>query len=313
MTWLITGGAGYIGSHIVELFLESNLEVVVFDNLSTGRKKRISTQVPLIQANILQPTEVKKALENFHISGIINLAALKSVSESLRLPNKYAEVNHQGVKILLECAKESGVQSFIQSPSAAVYGNSASSIVTENSRLHPMSPYGVSKLEAEKEVEKFILNGHGRGVNLRYFNVVGSKNERLRDFSAENLFPIVIEKINRNEPPMIFGNDYPTQDGTCIRDYVHVLDIAKAHLLAAKTLESKQINQSLNLGTGKGYSVIQIIGALLDSKNSKLIPQVVERRIGDPAALIADISLAKLEIDFEAEFGLQDMVDSTYG
>jgi len=313
MTWLITGGAGYIGGHLVKTMIESGYEVVAFDNFSSGIRERLSKAIPIVVGDIRDEETIEDALKNFKVSGIINLAALKSVSESQVIPEKYESVNHLGVKILLRCAVKLGVTRFIQSSSAAVYGHSQYGVVNEESELHPISPYGVTKLAAEQEVSKFIGKGHGQAVSLRYFNVVGSRNKSLKDLGVTNLFPLILKNISEKISPTIFGNDYPTFDGTCVRDYVHVEDIARAHVLTVKSLESRQVSPQINIGTGLGYSVKEVITELLLANKSDLEPRMVARRKGDPAILIADPQLAATEIGFRAQKTLREMVETTYG
>lgn len=313
MTWLITGGAGYIGGHLVETMLDSGYEVVVFDNFSSGIRERVPKAVPVVAGDIRDEEIISNTLVTFKVTGIINLAALKSVGESHLIPEEYEAVNHLGVRSLLRCAVKGGITTFIQSSTAAVYGHTQNGVATEESALTPISPYGVTKLAAEEEVSRFISSGHGQAVSLRYFNVVGSRSKRLKDLGLTNLFPLILKNISENVSPTIFGDDYPTFDGTCVRDYVHVEDIARAHVLTVKALESRQVSRQLNIGTGLGYSVKEVISELLLANKSNLVPNVAARREGDPAILIADAQLAEAEIGFRALKNLREMVETTYG
>jgi UDP-glucose 4-epimerase len=312
MSWLITGGAGYIGSHIVDLFLNSGESVVVIDNLRSGDTNRLHQNATFFQGDITSETDLDTLFCRFEIKGIINLAGLKSVVESSQIPEEYFRVNALGVKVLLAKAKEHGIKFFIQSSTAAVYGNLDSGIASEQLKLNPISVYGESKLQAEKHLENEIQSGLVRGTSLRYFNVVGAKNLQLRDSSLDNLFPIVANAIKNNHPVKVFGTDYQTRDGSCIRDYVHVLDIAQAHLIAARQLETKEIPRYLNIGTGYGHSVLEVIQAFQISHKCKIEVLRLPRRVGDPETLTADISLAVKELDFQPEFGLSQMVSSTF-
>ena len=312
MSWLITGGAGYIGSHVVELFLDSGEDVVVLDNLRNGKIERISPKAIFFQGDITDESELGNLFNQFEIKGIINLAGLKSVEESSRIPREYFRVNSFGVKVLLEKAIQHGIKYFIQSSSAAVYGNITSGIAIETDFTKPISVYGESKLQAESQLGVEIGNGSIRATSLRYFNVVGAKNLQLKDTSVENLFPIVSNAIRNNLSMRVFGTDYQTRDGSCIRDYVHVLDLARAHLLAAREIEKREIPKHLNIGTGQGYTVLEVIRAFETFHKRKIKILNLPRRFGDPSNLIADIGLAEKELGFHPEFGLDHMVESTF-
>ena len=312
MKWLITGGTGFIGSHVALAFVEAGHEVLVLDQSDSKAHHKLNEIAPTFIGNICDTTTYVKDVENANIEGIINLAALKSVEESKREPKLYDEVNHLGTLRLLETAEKLEIRYFIQSSTAAVYGNNPKGIVSEQDELEPISPYGESKIEAERALNSFIDRGVLRGTSLRYFNVAGSSRQSLKDTSLDNLIPKVLLAISRNEAPRIFGDDYPTKDGTCVRDYVHVADVATAHLLAAEKLVNKQIAKAINIGTGTGYSVKEMIDALLQNNGSALVPIIEKRREGDPASLTANVDLAKTEINFSASKTLQDMVSSSY-
>ena len=312
MKWLITGGTGFIGSHVALAFVEAGHEVLVLDHSDSKAHYKLNEISPSFNGNICDTTTYVEKIEKAKIDGIINLAALKSVEESKRLPKLYYDVNHLGTLRLLETAEKLGIKYFIQSSTAAVYGNNPKGIVSEEDALEPISPYGESKIEAEKALNKFIERDVLRGTSLRYFNVAGTVRRSLKDTSQDNLIPKVLLALSKNEAPIIFGDDYPTKDGTCIRDYVHVEDVARAHLLAAEKLVDKQIAKAINIGTGTGYSVKEVIEALLLDKSSPLVPIIERRREGDPASLTANVDLAKTEISFSASKTLQDMVRSSF-
>ena len=312
MHLLITGGAGYIGSHIINYLFELGEKIVILDNLSTGIYSKIAGKGDFIQGDICDENLVDNIFKHYEIEGIINLAALKSVEESEIYPDKYLEVNVKGTDNLLKNAIKHKVRFFIQSSSAAVYGINETGIVSENSQLSPISNYGKTKLASEKLLDEAINNRKIKGVSLRYFNVVGALNFELRDLSKNNLFPILKKCIDENRPPLIFGDDYDTPDGTCIRDYVHVVDIAKAHIAALNAIRKGTLPAHLNLGTGVGYSVRQIIEAMLQYRKANLIPIVNPRRPGDPAKLIADITAMRKYLKFESKYVLKDMIESTY-
>ena len=312
MKWLITGGTGFIGSHVALAFVEAGYEVLVLDQSEPKAHLKLKEIAPSFIGNICDTTTYLEVIENAKIDGIINLAALKSVEESKKAPELYDDVNHIGTLRLLETAEKLGIKYFIQSSTAAVYGNNPKGLVSEKDALEPISPYGESKIEAEKALNKFIERDVLRGTSLRYFNVAGTVRRSLKDTSQDNLIPKVLLALSKNEAPIIFGDDYPTKDGTCIRDYVHVEDVARAHLLAAEKLVDKQIAKAINIGTGTGYSVKEVIEALLLDKSSPLVPIIERRREGDPASLTANVDLAKTEISFSASKTLQDMVSSSF-
>jgi UDP-glucose 4-epimerase len=312
MFWLITGGAGYIGSHVVDLFIDSGESVVVLDNLRTGHIDRLPPGAIFFQGDITSESDLESLFTNFEIKGIVNLAGLKSVEESSQIPDEYFRVNSLGVKTLLSKSKKYGVKYFIQSSTAAVYGNLASGFANESDSVKPISVYGESKLQAEIHLGEEISRGSIRAASLRYFNVVGAKKYQLKDTSVENLFPIVANAISIRSPIKVFGTDYQTRDGSCVRDYVHVLDVANAHLLAAREIEKREIPSHLNIGTGQGYTVLEVINAFEAFHKSKLEIIELPRRIGDPETLLADIGLAVKELDFYPEFRLDQMVESTF-
>lgn len=309
--WLVTGGAGYIGSHVLFKMKEAGFALATLDNLSSGLVKRIPSGVNLIEGDICDSDLVSRVLTENHIEGIINLAALKSVEESKRIPDEYERINHLGTKILVDCAILAGVKIFIQSSTAAVYGNSESGFVSETSELNPISPYGQSKVLAEKEVARFVQEGGRRGTSLRYFNVLGSESPLLKDNSKANVVPMVLEALAKGTPPEIFGDDYLTKDGTCIRDYIHVSDIARAHVLAAIKLQGGTLPPAINIGTGHGYSVREVMSEILVQSNSNTEPVVVSRREGDPAVLVARVDLALEAMGFTADRSLGEMISTS--
>lgn len=309
--WLVTGGAGYIGSHVVLKMSEAGFEVVVLDNLSSGLIERIPVGVNFIKGDICDFDLVSQLLLENKVEGIINLAALKSVEESKRIPEEYERINHLGTKILVDCAIKAGAKVFIQSSTAAVYGKSDSGLVSETSELSPISPYGESKVLAEREVERFIGKDGRRGTCLRYFNVLGSESPLLKDNSKANVVPMVLEALAKGAPPQIFGDDYQTKDGTCIRDYIHVSDIARAHVLAVIKLQTGVLPPAINIGTGHGYSVREVMREILVQSSSKNEPIVVGRREGDPAILISDVTLIRELLGFKAELSLFQMIRSS--
>ncbi len=311
-TWLVTGGAGYIGRHLVRAMREANQEIIVIDSLISGIKDSIPLGTALYKGDISNREYVENIVRTEKISGVINLAGLKSVEESINNPELYFKINHQAVEDLLDICVENGIKYFLQSSSASVYGNSSVGYVSEESSLNPISPYGESKSLAEEAVNRQIQAGNIQGTNLRYFNVVGTKEFELRDRSTSNLFPRVLGAITSNVAPVIYGDNYETPDGTCIRDYVHVEDIANAHIVAMNHISTKSLPTAINIGTGIGHSVREVVEGLLKANHSQLLPIVNPRREGDPSFLAAKVDLAYESIGFRATKSFTEMIESSY-
>jgi len=308
MTWLITGGAGYIGSHVVHEFLSDGQDVVVYDSLINGSISRVPKNVVFIQGDIRDTAMLRKTLQEKSITGIIHLAALKSVSESVIFPKLYKEVNEKATKSIIEIAESLGIINFIFSSTAAVYGNPQDGFVTELADTSPISPYGASKLAAEEYLSQKITTGKLEGTSLRFFNVIGAANSMLADSSGSNLLPILVDKISRGITPEIFGTDYPTPDGTCIRDYVDVKDIARAHLIAAK--RAHLLPSKINVGTGTGRSVREVINLVAIAMKVKVEPLELPRREGDAPMLVANVDLARNALQFEADISFEESISS---
>jgi UDP-glucose 4-epimerase len=318
-TWLLTGGAGYIGTHIADEFIRAGKSVVILDSLYQGLETRItylrkhhSVEIPFIKADIRDYNEIESVIRTHKIDGIVHTAALKAVGESMEKSDEYFQVNLEATNELIEIAKRNGVKKFIFSSTAAVYGSPDSmEPCKEDGPKAPISPYGDSKYQAEFKVTAFIKQPGNHGTSLRFFNVVGTAAPELLDNSVENLVPIVLGKLNKGEAPVIFGTDYPTPDGTCVRDYVDVRDIARAHLAAADA--TTKLPPAMNIGTGRGASVREIINLVLDATN-KSDTAVIEspRRAGDPAFLCADVTLAKSAMGFESQYSLETSIRSLF-
>jgi UDP-glucose 4-epimerase len=318
-TWLLTGGAGYIGTHIADEFIRAGKSVVIYDSLYQGLEPRViylrakhNTEIPFIKADIRDYNELESVIRTYKIDGIVHTAALKAVGESMEKSDEYFQVNLEATQELIKIAERNGVKKFIFSSTAAVYGSpDTMEPCKEDGPKAPISPYGDSKYQAESAVTAFINKTGNHGTSLRFFNVVGTAAPELLDNSVENLVPIVLGKLNKGEAPIIFGTDYPTPDGTCIRDYVDVRDIARAHLAAANA--TTKLPPAMNIGTGRGASVREIIKLVLDATNksdTKVIE--IERRAGDPAFLCADINLAKSAMGFESKYSLEESVRSLF-
>ena len=314
-TWLLTGGAGYIGTHIADEFIRAGKSVVIYDSLYQGLESRITylrahhgVEIPFINGDIRDYNEVENVIRTHKVDGIVHTAALKAVGESMEKSDEYFQVNLEATQELIKIAERNGVKKFIFSSTAAVYGSpDTMEPCKEDGPKAPISPYGDSKYQAEDAVTAFINTDGNSGTSLRFFNVVGAAAPELLDNSVENLVPIVLGKLHKGEAPIIFGTDYPTPDGTCIRDYVDVRDIARAHLAAANA--TTKLPPAMNIGTGRGASVREIIKLVLEATN-KADTKVneVERRAGDPAFLCADINLAKSAMGFTSQYSLEESV-----
>jgi UDP-glucose 4-epimerase len=318
-TWLLTGGAGYIGTHIADEFIRAGKSVVIYDSLYQGLESRIvylrthhKVEIPFIKADIRDYNELESVIRTHKIDGIVHTAALKAVGESMEKSDEYFQVNLEATTELIAIAKRNNVKKFIFSSTAAVYGSPDSmDPCREDGPKAPISPYGDSKYQAESAVTAFINTRGNHGTSLRFFNVVGAAAPELLDNSVENLVPIVLGKLNKGDAPTIFGTDYPTPDGTCIRDYVDVRDIARAHLAAVDA--TTKLPETMNIGTGRGASVREIIKLVLDAtKKSDTKVIEVERRAGDPAFLCADVTLAKSAMGFESKYSLEESVRSLF-
>ena len=317
--WLLTGGAGYIGSHVADEFLASGKDVVIYDSLYQGLESRIeylrkkyNKEIPLIVADIRDLDTFNKTLEQYKPYGIVHTAALKAVGESMEKPDEYFEVNFHATTKMLEIIASHNIHHFIFSSTAAVYGApDHSNPIKEDDEKNPISPYGASKLAAEGEVNKFLALPGNHGTSLRFFNVVGTAAPELLDNSVENLVPIVINKLKAGQPPVIYGTDYPTPDGTCIRDYVDVRDIARAHLAAADSTATLPL--AMNVGTGRGGSVREVIKLVCAAAGKpEVLAEEKDRRAGDPAFLCADVSLIKNAIGFSSKYSLEASAESLF-
>jgi UDP-glucose 4-epimerase len=317
--WLITGGAGYIGAHVADEFLSNGKDVVIYDSLYKGLESRIeylrkkhNKEIPLIVADIRDLDKFEDTLATHKTFGIIHTAALKAVGESMEKPDEYFEVNHHATTKMLEVTTKHQIKNFIFSSTAAVYGSpDHSNPISEDAPKKPISPYGASKLAAEDEVNKFLTILGNHGTSLRFFNVVGTVAPELIDNSVENLIPIVINKLKSGDPAVIYGTNYPTPDGTCIRDYVDVRDISRAHLAAADSTRSLPL--AINVGTGRGASVLEVIKLVNEAAGRDVYNMTAaERRAGDSAVLCADVSLIKSTIGFSARYTLEQSTKSLF-
>lgn len=315
MTILITGGAGYIGSHVARLLTSSGNDVVLIDDMSTGLASRVQGQ-ELIEIDLSSSAAVDRLEEVFSnksIDSVIHFAARKKVGESVELPEWYYQQNVGGLANLLQAMKNSGVRNLVFSSSAAVYGMPNIGLVNEECDCKPINPYGETKLVGEWLV-KAAANSWGlSATNLRYFNVAGTGWNDLADTQIANLVPIAIQAINTGSNPVVFGDDYETNDGSCIRDYIHVLDLAEAHVAALQRQPDKpgQVH-TYNVGTGRGSSVFEVLNQLREISGKAFAIDVKGRRAGDPPSLTADVSKIENELGWKARFGLSEIIASAW-
>jgi UDP-glucose 4-epimerase len=313
MTWLVTGGAGYIGAHVVKAFRDEGVAVAVIDSLASGHESFVPDDVPFVRASILERETVRDALDEHGVVGVVHLAGFKYAGVSVHKPLLTYEQNVAGTVSLLSAMEEAGVDKIVFSSSAATFGTPDVDLVTEQTPASPESPYGESKLIGE-----WILRDQARATglkhtSLRYFNVVGSADPSIYDTSPHNLFPLVLKALAEGAVPRINGDDYPTPDGTCVRDYVHVADLAVSHLAAARALEDgRDLQPVYNLGSGDGVSVRQIMDAIADVTGIAFEPEIHPRRPGDPARIVASGELAARDLDWKMRHSLRDMVASAW-
>jgi UDP-glucose 4-epimerase len=312
-TWLITGGAGYIGAHVVRAMRDAGEQAVVYDDLSTGIAERVPDGVPLVVGSTLDAELLARTLKEHAVTGVVHLAAKKQVGESVNLPLHYYRENVEGLRVLLEAAVAAAVPSFVFSSSAAVYGMPDVDLVTEETPCVPMSPYGETKLVGE-----WLVRATGRATglstaSLRYFNVAGAATPELADTGVFNLVPMVFEKLTEGASPRVFGDDYATPDGTCVRDYIHVVDLAEAHVAAARRLSAAPgTDLTLNVGRGEGVSVREMIDRINAITGYDLPPTVTARRPGDPARVVASADRIAAELDWKAKHDVEDMITSAW-
>lgn len=317
-TWLVTGGAGYIGAHIVRAFVAQGLDVVVVDDLSSGHESFVPDGVPFVRTTILDTAALTAAMREHQVAGVVHLAGFKYAGVSVQRPLHTYEQNVAGTASVLAAMAEAGVGSLVFSSSAAVYGTPDVAQVTEATPTTPESPYGESKLIGE-----WLLRDQARATadadvplrhtSLRYFNVVGSGDEAVVDTSPHNLFPLALNAVAQGRTPKVFGDDYDTPDGSCVRDYVHVADVAAAHVAAARALEAgRTLEPAYNLGSGDGVSVKQIMAAVAEVTAVDFTPEIAPRRPGDPARIVASGELAARDLDWQMRHDLTQMVASDW-
>lgn len=313
MTWMVTGGAGYIGAHVIREFMGAGIPVVALDNLSTGMRTFVPDDVPFVEADLLDSAMVRSALSDHSVGGVVHIAGFKFAGVSVERPLHTYRQNVTAMMSLLEAMELEGVDRIVFSSSSSVYGNAASGLVSEEFGFNPTSPYGESKVIGE-----WLLRNQGVATNLihtslRYFNVVGSGDHAVPDVSPHNLLSMVFAGLENNRRPVIFGNDYDTPDGTCIRDYIHVSDLARAHVNAAQRMDAREsVEHAYNLGSGVGTSVAEMMATVSRVTGIDFTPEIGPRRPGDPARVVASGVKASSDIGWRMTHSLDDMISSAF-
>lgn len=310
---MVTGGAGYIGSHVVRELSAAGIPVVVYDNLCTGMRAFVPDEVGFVEADLLDTGALRAALGENSVTGVIHIAGFKFAGLSVEQPIHTYQQNVTAMMSLLEAMNAEDVQKIVFSSSSSVYGNAASGLVEEDHPFNPTSPYGESKVIGE-----WLLHNQGVAAglvhtSLRYFNVVGSGYPTLPDVSPYNLLSMVFAAVEEGHTPVINGDDYDTPDGTCIRDYIHVSDLAAAHVSAAQRMDrGEAIDTAYNLGGGVGTSVAEMMAAIAAAMDIDFTPVVGPRRIGDPARVVASGDKASADLSWKMRHTLPEMIESAW-
>jgi len=307
MNILVTGGAGYIGSAVVKSLISKGYEVIVVDNLSKGSKEFIDQKAVFYEIDLTNKEALNKIFSENKIEAVVHIAGYKSVEESMENPEKYA-INITGTVNILDCMVKHNVKKIIFSSSAVVYGMPDNEIIDENTPLNPISIYGLTKVECEKTLESYHKTHNINYISLRYFNVAGDSGLNYTDPDSKNIFPIIMEVISGKRGKLtIFGDDYKTKDGTCVRDYIDVNDLVDAHVLALET----DYTGIINLGSGKGFSVKEIVDTFTLLSNTKFKYEFGPRREGDPDTVVASNKKANEILKWSPKRNIKDMVKST--
>ncbi len=308
---LVTGGAGYIGAHVAAELLKAGYSVRIYDDFSNGLHKRVDASFrDIVEGDILDREKLIQAMHG--VDAVIHLAAKKAVEESVKNPLKYYENNVGGTLNLLAAMSLKGVKKIVFSSSAAVYSPNDKDAVEETDPTVPLSPYGATKLLSEELITTVGNAEQISHISLRYFNVVGSAIPEFGDNSKDNLVPKVFLALKNGKRPEIYGTDYPTPDGTCIRDYIHVQDLARAHVAALKKTETGYVSSVYNVGSGNGYSVREMMDQLSSTLGKDINPQESPARAGDSPKLIASITKIENELGWKPQATLKEMIDSSW-
>lgn len=317
MKILVTGGAGYIGSHTVDLLVKSGFEVVVVDNLVTGHRDAVNDEAHFYLGDIRDRDFLEHVFKKEDIDGVIHFAALSIVNDSMKNPLSYFDDNLTGTITLLETMHKFGVKQIVFSSSASVYGEPKRIPIKESDQKHPTNPYGETKLMMER-IMKWADHAYGiHYVALRYFNVGGAKMDGSigEDHDPEtHLIPIVLQTaLGQRHEVLIYGNDYPTKDGTNVRDFVHVIDLADAHVLALKWIAVNHQSNAFNLGSSTGFSNLQILKAARLVTGKQIPARMAPRRPGDPSTLIADSTKARQVLGWQPQYdSIHDIISSAW-
>lgn len=318
MRIVVTGGAGYIGSHAVRALVEKGEEVIVLDNLITGREELVWSGAEFVKIDLREREDLEKWFRGRRVGAVMHFAALSEVGESVEEPEKYWENNFEGTKNLLSAMKGGGVDRLVFSSTAAVYGEPERVPIMEEDEKSPVNPYGESKLAAEREIIEMGKEFGLKAFILRYFNVAGASGDgRLGEMRKKetHLIPIVLRRAWEGKPVMIFGTDYETRDGTCVRDYVHVEDLVEGHLRALDYLMKQRSGgvEVCNLGSEKGVTVREVVEVCKRLMGKDIEVVEAERRPGDPAVLVARVEKANGVLGWRAERDLEKMVETSWG
>jgi UDP-glucose 4-epimerase len=314
---LVTGGAGYIGSHAVKALRQSGLDPVIFDNFSTGHRSFVR-DTPCIEGDLRNPADLSKVFEQYAIEGVMHFAGRALVGESHEKPELYHQINVVGGLNLLAEMKKSGVRHLIFSSTCATYGMPDKTPIREDTPQIPINPYGESKLKFERALEAAHITDKLEYLSLRYFNAAGADEdgEFGEDHAPEtHLIPLVFDAAMGRRPEVqILGVDYPTPDGTCLRDYIHVTDLARAHVIGMRALiEGRVTSQAINLGTGSGFSVREVINTIRRVTKKDFVVRETPRRPGDPPILVAAVDRAKEVLGWTAvTSGLEQIIESAW-
>ena len=311
VTWLVVGGAGYIGAHVVRRLRADGYPVVVFDDLSTGVRERVPAGVALAVGAVTDHRALARTLVRHRVTGVLHLAARKSAPESVSRPLHYYAQNVTGMRVLLQAMVEAGVRRMVLSSSAAVYGSAAGPLVREDAGTAPINPYGETKLICEWMLRSAAA-AHGISwIALRYFNVVGAASPELADNAGEGLFARILRAAAADRAVTVTGTDFATRDGTGVRDYVHVTDVAAAHAAAVARLAGTACADVYNVGTGTGHSVREVLDAFRAVTGAPVGTRLLPRRPGDPAEVVAVVERIRRELGWLARHDLTDMVRDT--
>lgn len=316
MKILVTGGAGYIGSHMVKYLLSLGHQVVVLDNLALGHRQAVPVEVPLEIVDLLNKNALEETLEKYELDAVIHFAALASVGESVANPALYYENNVVGSYNLINAVKNRGIKKFVFSSTCSLYGNPEIVPISENESVKPINPYAKTKWMIEQMLEDFDSSFGLSYVALRYFNAAGASPDGDIGESHDpesHLIPLIIfTALNKREKIIVYGDDYPTEDGTCIRDYIHVMDLADAHIKALEYLDKGNPSTIINLGTGTGNSVLEVIEKTKAITKKHIKTEIGSRRAGDPARLVAVNTKAKELLGWQPKYSIDDIIETAY-